>query len=496
MSRTSARLLAGLVIGGAALAACSSAPAPDSLSLGPGGASGSPTAAADAGTTGTAGSATTGSGGIAGGTTGTGSGGTGGTGGTTGTTGGATGGTAGGTGGSTGGSPTDLFTPAQERTGITPTQITICAHAALTYAAAFNTSPDDLNVFWTALNAEKGGIYGRKVVETYEDDAYKPDQAKIAAATCESKGIFFLLGGIGFDQIPSVRNYAEEHHLLYIHHTATLNGTKGQRYSFSLVPTTERTGEGFAQLARQRFAGKKIGILKRDSANWEPGVVAFKAKAKEYGLSLIKPDEAVPQNAGDYSSQLQNLKNEGAQVVWIWLNALETTNVVQQMHAMNWTPDVMVFPFNLTSQTLGQQALNPVMAGVAMYPAYSFGDYTGPFASYQDDMKEFERQYKQYDPNAQISGVGGDLIFLNWVGQKALYRLLLACGKDCTRDSFVRLMTHTTKRVVSSGCPFDFSRDGHHGSDFVTFMQTYQSGNVATGKVNWRETNACVGSDR
>jgi hypothetical protein len=57
-------------------------------------------------------------------------------------------------------------------------------------------------------------------------------------------------------------------------------------------------------------------------------------------------------------------------------------------------------------------------------------------------------------------------------------------------------MTQYTQRPVSSGCPFDFSGDGHHGSDFVTFMETYQSGNVATGKVNWHETNACVAGDR
>ncbi len=493
MVSTRTRVAAALVLSGA-LAACSSAPAPVALNQGPGGTPGVTTAPGGS-TPATAATGT--SGGATGGAPGTTGGAAPGTSGQVGT-GGTTGGTSGSVGGTGAGGPVagNLFTAAQERVGISPTQITLCAHAALTYAAAFNTSPDDLNVFWTALNAEKGGIYGRKVVQTYEDDAYKPDQAVIAAQTCEQKGIFMLLGGIGFDQIPSVRNYAEQHHLLYVHHTATLNGTKGQRYSFSLVPTTERMGEGFAQLAQRRFAGKKIGILKRDSANWEPGVVAFKAKAKAYGLKLVKPDEAVPQNAGNYSSQLQNLKNEGAQVVWIWLNALETTNVVQQMHAMNWTPDVMVFPFNLTSQTLGQQALNPVMAGVAMYPAYSFGDYSGPFASYADDMKQFEAQYAKYDPNADISGIGGDLIFLNWVGQKALYKLLLACGKDCTRDAFVRTMTHYTQRAVSSGCPFDFRGDGHHGSDFVNFLETYQSGNAVTGKVNWRNTSACVGSDR
>ena len=34
-----------------------------------------------------------------------------------------------------------------------------------------------------------------------------------------------------------------------------------------------------------------------------------------------------------------------------------------------------------TSQTLGSDAMDPVMDGLAMYPAYSKGDYSGTFSS-------------------------------------------------------------------------------------------------------------------
>jgi hypothetical protein len=490
MSRSTTRLIAGLVVGGAAHAASSSAPAPDVLTLGPGGASAAPSsapgtvqpsaaasgAAAPVGTTGgTTGAVTTGSGG------------------TTGTTGGSGSGTTGGSTGGTTGAPVEvshLFTPSEDRVGITPTSIKMCAHAALTYGPAFHTDKGDLNVFWDALNAEKGGIYGRKVSVDYQNDDYKPETAVTAAKTCVAEGIIMLLGGIGFDQIPTVRNYVESVHTLYLHHTATVNGSQGLKYSFTELPTVERVGEGFAQLALAKYKGKRIGILKRDSTNWEPGVTAFKRLAKAYGLNIVGEEKAAA-SAGSYVSQINNLKNvDHADVVWIWLNALESTEVVGQMKAQSWSPNLMVFPFNLTSQTLGNDALNPVMDGVAMFPAYSYRDYAGPFASYAADMKEFEAQYAKYDPGVDLSSNAGDLLFLNWTAQKALYKQFLLCGKDCTRNRFVDVLQSYRATPIPSACPIDFTTgDRHHGAQYLTFMETYRS---SSGKVNWRETRKCV----
>jgi hypothetical protein len=108
-------------------------------------------------------------------------------------------------------------------------------------------------------------------------------------------------------------------------------------------------------------------------------------------------------------------------------------------------------------------------------------------------MKEFERQYATYDsgPNGpDLSGVAGDLLFLNWVGQKALYRQLLMCGKDCTRNRFVDVLQGYHGVPSSSACPIDFrGGDGHHGAEDVTFMETYRA---PDGHYNWRETRKCV----
>ena len=415
------------------------------------------------------------------------------------TAGGGADGTGGAGTGGTGGSSyiSGLFNPNEDSRGITKDEIRICAHAALTYGAAFNTSADDLNVYWTAIN-ETGGVYGRDVHTFYENDNYTPTDAQKAATACLDKyDPFILLGGIGFDQIPSVRNFAEQRRVLYLHHTATVNGSEGKQFSFTTLPTTEKMGEMFAELAATRFKGKRVGIIKRQSENWEPGIDGFKRVAAKHGVPIVL-DRPVPQNKGSYLQDIVDLQgNNGgkgsAEVVFLWLNALEATTFIKQSKAQNFSPHFMVFPFNLTMQTLEEDALNPPITGVMMSNAYSYQDYSGAFAAYADDMQLFESQYAKHRPGVDLNGVGGDLLFLNWAAQKATHRLLLLCGPNCGRNRFIEVMQGFHGQPTSSACALDFGRSGagddHRGGWAVSILEAYAAPN---GKVNLRNTHTCV----
>ncbi len=363
-----------------------------------------------------------------------------------------------------------LFDASTERIGITDTAITFCAHAALTYAAAFNTSADDLNVYWEDVNS-KGGVFGRKVDVSYENDNYSGPDAIAAAERCKAKKPAMIIGGIGFDQIPSVRDWAEKNKQLYVHHTATIEGTAGKKYSFTALPTVEKAGEMFAELALSRFKTKKIGVIGRDSANWMPGIRGFD-KVAAGRLNIVKRI-FTPKDHHNYSLEISEMRNSGVEVLWFWENALAATEMIQQAKAQDWNPTFMVFPFNLTSQTLGDQAINPKMYGIGVWNSYSWHDYSGQFSLYAADIKEFERQYAKYRPDANIRGVAGDLLFLNWQGMKSLHALLAACGRDCTRNkiadvirsskyarsgSGVRRRLHQARRNAARGLPGE--RDG------------------------------------
>ncbi len=408
-------------------------------------------------------------------------------------TGGSTAGTSRGSAGSQGtatttktGNDITLYTGADNTIGITDNSIKMCAHAALTYGAAFNTTDKDFNVYWTDVN-KKGGVYGRQVDVSYKNDNYTPTDAIKAATECKSENPFMIIGGIGFDQVPAVRNWAEDNKQLYMHHSATVKGSENKRYSYTALPTVEKLGEMFAELAVQKYKGKKIAIMHRDSVNWDPGYDAFLRLAKAKGLNILDKADVKTQNDHNHLQRVLTVKDAGAEVVWLWENALVATEIIITADKQDYSPQWMVFPFNLTTQKLKEAGIKADMLGVAAWPAYSYGDYTGPFASYAADIKEFERQYAAHKPDADLKGLGGDLLFLNWVGQKALHELFLACGKDCTRNKFASLF-HNGIKVTAQGCSIDFSRSPFRGSYQVNVFDTYDS---PSGFRNWRPLSTC-----
>ncbi len=384
----------------------------------------------------------------------------------------------------------DLYHGSTDRIGITSRGITLCAHAALTYGSAFDIGAKDLNVYWEWLNAH-GGLYGRKVSMSYNNDNYDPATAVQAAQKCKDSNPFFLIGGIGFDQIPAVRQWAEQNKMLYLYHDATVNGSKGLQYSFTALPSVEQLGNMFAQLYLRQFHGKKIGILYRQSPNWQPGSDAF-IRAVKAGGGQIVGSLPVQNNQANYVNDLVQLKSKGAQVVFAWENALATTEMIKQAQSLAWHPAWMVFPFNLETDTLGKASFSQPLWGVASWDAYDPFDHGGTFKPYAAQMAEFERQYKQYDPNAHLSGDGGDLLYLNWEGQAFISYLLQKCGPDCTRNRLAGLLLAGFSYKTPPACPIDFGvGDHHHGGQTMNIFKVIRD---PKNRPNWAPVKRCITS--
>jgi hypothetical protein len=386
----------------------------------------------------------------------------------------------------------DLYHGADDVTGLTSNQIRICAHAALTYGSAFHINASDLDVFWDKVNKEMGGIYGRQVVTNYQNDNYDPGTAVQAAQKCKDWTTFLLLGGIGFDQIPAVRQWAEQNHMLYLHHIATIEGSAGLRYSFSALPTVEQTGTYFGELVARQFAGKKIAIIYRQSSNWTPALAPFKQRAEAAGAQIVG-EYGVQINQGNYTQELTEARSAGAQVVFAWDNALAEIEMLKQAQGQNWHPAWLVNGFNIITNTLGSTALDQDMWSAAEWDAYDPNYYGGGFSSYAAQIHEFEAEYKKYDPSADLSGDGGDLLFLNWESQKWLYDLLSTCGKDCTRNRLAGLMLAGYHKVTPPNCPasFEHTADHHHAGYTFNVLHAVRDPN---GRPNFVPVTRCVTS--
>jgi ABC-type branched-subunit amino acid transport system substrate-binding protein len=490
--RRSTAVIAVLALSAALLAACTGAPRPQALKTGKGragqgfGPSGAALGAGDS-TTSTTGAAATAAGSSSPGTAGaarrSGSS--------------APGGGGGGLGGpgqapSPAPQPGDanLYSGAANVRGITANSIKLCGHAALIFAKAFNTDKSELSVYWEWVNAH-GGIYGRQVSIDWNDDQYTPQGASQAMTTCESESPFLILGGIGFDQIPTVRNMAEQDHELYIHHIATAAGAEHDQYSFTMQPSLEDTGRAFGEYMAAHHHGQSIGIIWRDSENWTPGSDTARDYLKAHGERIVA-DDKVEANQSEYGNAIVDMQTadggKGAKVVFIWENALAAQEIIQQAHNQGYNPTFVVFPFQTTLDLLNQagDGLQSPIEGVGTWPAYQPGGYGNvwPEHEYLSEIQKFEAAQQTYDgkpPN--------DILWQTWLGMKQLHDLFLRCGQDCTRNHFAGLMLNGYKTTVEPNCIVDFTRGNAHrgGWDFTT-MAAYDAGG---GQAQYKTTQWC-----
>lgn len=380
-----------------------------------------------------------------------------------------------------------LYSGAANTRGITDTTIKVCGHAALSLGAVLNTKPEDLLVFWRYLN-DKGGLFGRKFEVTLTDDQYTAEGGVPAAQECAEQNPFMIFGALGSDVIPPVRVWAEQNKELYLYGFTLRKGSENLKYSFSGGIAQEDLSLVIADLAVKKFPGKKVGIVWRNSSNFQPGRDAFKGHITRNGGRIVA-DLPVQKSQGSYSSEILALQQAGAEVVFILDDAVSQLNVVKQGKTQQYNPNWLLFTFNIQNQTLGNDALNPPLTGANLSPAYECRTYDGPYASYAAEIREFEAAYAKYSPNTDLCGIAGDIAWGGWIGFKGMAALFEACGPDCTRNRYAGVMLSGYKATIGAACEVDFSRTGHHGVWAADVMEAYAG---PRGRPAFRNTQRCA----
>jgi hypothetical protein len=168
--------------------------------------------------------------------------------------------------------------------------------------------------------------------------------------------------------------------------------------------------------------------------------------------------------------------------------------MIKQAQGQNYHPAWLIAPFNIITNTLGTSGslAQPIYGIASGWDAYDPGYYGGGFASYADEIREFEAQYREYDPGADLKGDGGDLLFLNWEGQKQMADLFRLCGPQCTRNRMAGILLSGYHKTVAPNCNVDFDTGDHHHGGYVTnVLKVIRDPN---GRANFAPIARCVGN--
>ena len=163
-----------------------------------------------------------------------------------------------------------------------------------------------------------GGINGMQIKYLFEDDAHNPETAVNAYNTLMDKGMQILMGTVTSKPCIAVAEVAHEDNIFQI--TPSGSAVECIKYdnAFRICFNDPDQGTASAQYIKEQNLAQKIAIIYDKSDVYSTGITEkFEAKAAELGLNIVAKEAFTSSSATDFSAQLQNIKDAGADLVFL-----------------------------------------------------------------------------------------------------------------------------------------------------------------------------------
>ena len=199
------------------------------------------------------------------------------------------------------------------------------------------------------INA-KGGL---QIDLRYEDDAHDAEKSVNAYNTLKGWGMQVFLGSVTSTPGVATSVEANNDHMFYLTPSASstdvlggvanpLTGTVDiQRKDnvFQMCFVDPNQGSASAQYISDQKLGSKIAVIYKNDDVYSTGVYnSFDAKAKELGLNVVSVTTFTEDTKTDFSVQLGDAKNAGADMVFLPMYYDAAALIFTQANAMGYAP--------------------------------------------------------------------------------------------------------------------------------------------------------------
>lgn len=311
-------------------------------------------------------------------------------------------------------------------TGVTDTEIHLGATTPLTGpAASYSASTRASEAYFDSVNAQ-GGVNGRKIVYTYLDDQYDPSKTvPLTKQLVDQEKVFALFSSVG-----SVTQQAVYQRLNSQKVPDVLIGSGANSfvdpvlpYVSMLLPSFDSESSSLAGVIKDKFAGKKVGLLHQ---NDDAGAAAVTIYKKALGDTIVS-DQSYEVTDPSVAAQITNLRNAGAEVVLCSISPKFLALALREAAAQDWHPQFLSNGTGLDGTVLATAGT----AADGLLTARQFKDATDEADPAVKKANDIVRQYgKNIKPDAaSIRGIAAAQIMV---------AALQGAGKDLTRDSLLK----------------------------------------------------------
>jgi ABC-type branched-subunit amino acid transport system substrate-binding protein len=360
--------------------------------------------------------------------------------------------------------------------GVTATTVTIGSHQPLTGPAApgYSEIAPAAKAYFTYLNAH-GGVNGRKINFVYKDDGYNPTNTVnvVKQLVLQSK-VFAIFDGLGtptHTKVVGFLNASRVPDLMVASGCPCWDDGSKQPYTFGWLPNYTIEGKILGNYIKQKFAGKKIGVLYQDDDFGQGGLAGLKA---EISSQIVSAQPYQPTNT-NVAPQITAIKGKGAEVLVDFTIPAFTAISQLTTFKLGYKPQLVISNVGADPTTLGGllKSFSKGKADTALVEGAITDGYLPSSADASNSwIALFQKVHDQYDAKAPFDGN----VEFGMASAYTFAQALKAAGQNPTRQSIVDAMNKggfTGPGLV----PFRYSKTDHGGYAGV------QMGSIKGGKI-------------
>ena len=294
----------------------------------------------------------------------------------------------------------------------------------------------------------------------YADNGSSTDKAPSAAAELVSQGVSLVLGSYGSGVSIAGGPVFDDAGLAAVGVTCTNpNVTAGNDYYFRICFLDPFQGTVLANFAKDKFDAKVAYCLGETGNEYDQGLIAYFTQAFEAAGGTVVT-ASFPTNNSDFSTYLNQAKNEGADVIFTPVSIAYSTQIIQQAAALG-----IEAPF-LGSDTLDDNMVLAAAEGtdVQLYVSTFYQEGGSP------EFDEGVKNYINSNADALTNNGGNDTIAaVTAMGYDAYYVALEALKAAGSTDpaAIKAALAGVTYDGVSGHIAFDEQGDAIRDTAYI-----------------------------
>ena len=184
-----------------------------------------------------------------------------------------------------------------------------------------------------------GGINGYPVKWIFEDDEHDAEKALNAYNTLKDEGLQIMVGTVTSGPCLAVVQETADDNMFQITPSGTTKDITANPNVFRMCFSDPAQGEKSAQYIGEHKLATKVGVIYDSSDPYSQGIYeTFDADAPKYGIEIVAAEAFTADSKTDFKTQIQKMKDAGAELVFLPFYYTEAALVLQQAKELNYSP--------------------------------------------------------------------------------------------------------------------------------------------------------------